>query len=469
MPTADAEPAQQAELALAWLPLDVDRAYRLLGVLLDGDETSQLAALAALREAGPGLLELRVAALLEATNPAVRATAGRALGASPRAGPDLVRRLGDPESDVAEAARDALVALGPAAWPALLDVPADVSDLCRVEALAQATRQGAPTASTRLGELGATLLTRAERQARLETWLLDRSELDELARAVGEERRRLARLGLRALGHLGDLNALDLAERALDSHDPVHQADGRQLAARLLGRRGARMARLLARPSTGRPGPLSRILEDALASESALVRAVAVEASGRILPPGRAALLLRRVATDPDPLVQAEVEAGLGRLQSSPGGAMLTTIEKLLFLRAIPTFQPVETEALRSLAELFAVQRYATGDVIFVEGEWGDRLYIVTEGQIVISSGGRDVIRLGPRHYFGEMALFDGEPRSATATAVQETTLLSLDRDAFYRLGRRSPDVLVGVIHVLSRRLRDANEASAQQRVSNGS
>jgi CRP-like cAMP-binding protein len=78
----------------------------------------------------------------------------------------------------------------------------------------------------------------------------------------------------------------------------------------------------------------------------------------------------------------------------------------------------------------------------------------VAEGQVAITAGGRQLDNLASRQYFGEMALFDSGPRSATATALEATTVLRLDRDDFYRLGRETPDLLPGVICVLSQRLR---------------
>jgi CRP/FNR family cyclic AMP-dependent transcriptional regulator len=133
---------------------------------------------------------------------------------------------------------------------------------------------------------------------------------------------------------------------------------------------------------------------------------------------------------------------------------MLTSVEKLMFLRAVPTFAGCEIDALRRFADAFVVQRFEAGEVIVREGEPGQHLYVVTEGRVDVTVGGRHLNEVGPRQYFGEMALFDGGPRSATATAIEATTLLRLDRDDFYRLGRESPDLLIGVIRVISERLR---------------
>ena len=136
---------------------------------------------------------------------------------------------------------------------------------------------------------------------------------------------------------------------------------------------------------------------------------------------------------------------------------MLTTVERLMYLRAIPTFRAVALETLRAVAEHLVAQRYPAGEAIVVEGEPGEHLYVVTEGRVAVSVGGRRVNELGPRQYFGEMALYDGGPRSATVAAAEDTTVLRLGRDALFRLGRQHPELLVGVIRVLSERLRTAN------------
>lgn len=136
---------------------------------------------------------------------------------------------------------------------------------------------------------------------------------------------------------------------------------------------------------------------------------------------------------------------------------MLTTIEKLMYLRVVPTFAQLELEAVRALAEVAITVTYRAGEPIFVEGEGGDCLFVVTEGRVALTSAATTLAELGSREHFGEMSLFDSGRRSAGATALRDTTLLRVDHDDFYRLGHRHPEILAGVISVLSARLRAAN------------
>jgi CRP/FNR family transcriptional regulator, cyclic AMP receptor protein len=97
---------------------------------------------------------------------------------------------------------------------------------------------------------------------------------------------------------------------------------------------------------------------------------------------------------------------------------------------------------------------FAAGDVIFAEGEPGDELYVVKEGEIRISIQGRNVETVGPGGMAGEMALIDAKARSATVLAKTKCTLYAIDRDAFLRLVGQAPDFSLEVMRVLAHRLR---------------
>jgi CRP/FNR family cyclic AMP-dependent transcriptional regulator len=106
------------------------------------------------------------------------------------------------------------------------------------------------------------------------------------------------------------------------------------------------------------------------------------------------------------------------------------------------------------------------GDVLFAEGDEGDRLYVVTDGKIKLgrtSSDGRENLLaiLGPSQMFGEQSLFDPGPRSATVTAVTETTLLSLAHDDLMRWLEGRPAVALGLLSQIASRLRKANDVNA--------
>ena len=97
---------------------------------------------------------------------------------------------------------------------------------------------------------------------------------------------------------------------------------------------------------------------------------------------------------------------------------------------------------------------YAEGGVIFIKGDEGDHAYVVAGGNIEIREGGRVIETMGPGELFGEMAVIDSEPRSASAVAVGPTELLVVDRAEFERRLSEEPDFAIKVMRLMARRLR---------------
>jgi CRP-like cAMP-binding protein len=100
---------------------------------------------------------------------------------------------------------------------------------------------------------------------------------------------------------------------------------------------------------------------------------------------------------------------------------------------------------------------------VIEEGSQGDEFYIILSGEVEVMKGGRPLTILGPGVHFGEMALVDHSPRSATVRAREATRLMALSRAAFYSLVRTEPvlssKLLWSFVQVLSHRLRATNEA----------
>jgi len=131
-------------------------------------------------------------------------------------------------------------------------------------------------------------------------------------------------------------------------------------------------------------------------------------------------------------------------------------------LRTVPIFSELSDEDITSLARLALRKRYPKDTVVFFENEEGDFFFTILEGRIkvtILGDDGREVILsvLGPGDFFGEMALLDNEPRSATAIAVEESELLSLHRNDFQTVLNDNKSITSALIRVLSARLRRAN------------
>ncbi len=108
-------------------------------------------------------------------------------------------------------------------------------------------------------------------------------------------------------------------------------------------------------------------------------------------------------------------------------------------------------------------RRFTKGTVILEEGLPGDHMYFIREGRVKVtmaSGDGRERIAslLQAGDFFGDMALIDLRPRSASATALEATTVLAISRSTFLRLLRGSPELSLGIIRDLVDRLRQADE-----------
>jgi len=136
-------------------------------------------------------------------------------------------------------------------------------------------------------------------------------------------------------------------------------------------------------------------------------------------------------------------------------------------LANIPLFESLTPEDLESLSRRLEQTEFAVGDVIFNQGDQGSSLFIIEDGAVEISYGegrGRVVLAtLFTGQYFGELSLFDGAPRSATATAAKRSRLIRLDRDDLVDFVNKNPSAALRIIAEMSERLRQTNELMSQQ------
>ena len=133
---------------------------------------------------------------------------------------------------------------------------------------------------------------------------------------------------------------------------------------------------------------------------------------------------------------------------------MITTVEKVLFLKRIDLFSQIVSEDLAQIAQITEEMHIEEGEEVFHEGETGNTLFFIVDGQVRIHRGGTTLATLGERSVFGEMSLLDMEPRSATVTVVDDVTLLRIERDDFHDILAEKAEIAQGIIMVLSRRLR---------------
>jgi len=133
------------------------------------------------------------------------------------------------------------------------------------------------------------------------------------------------------------------------------------------------------------------------------------------------------------------------------------------FLRRISLFADLRPEELRGVAAIVRRRRYPKGSVIFTQDSLGDVAFIVLRGRVEIvlhSPDGRDFIltEAFPADYFGELALLDRQPRTASAIAVEDTEVMVLNRNEFLAEIEKSPRIMLRIIQALCGRIRTADE-----------
>ena len=146
---------------------------------------------------------------------------------------------------------------------------------------------------------------------------------------------------------------------------------------------------------------------------------------------------------------------------SDPSAA--DVIRKLDILRKIPLFRHLGYKELVKVLNQTTLRTFKPGDYAIKEGSTGEEFYIILAGEVEVVKGGRPLTTLGPGVHFGEMALVDHSPRSASVRARVDTRLMALTRSAFYSLVRTeavlASKLLWSFVQVLSHRLRATNEA----------
>ena len=133
-------------------------------------------------------------------------------------------------------------------------------------------------------------------------------------------------------------------------------------------------------------------------------------------------------------------------------------------IRKAPLFTALDDAAAASLLANMVSVKIAKGSVLFAEGDEGDQLYVIAEGKLKLgtSSGdGRENLLsiLGPGEMFGELSLFDPNPRTSTATAVTDAKLLGLGQEKLLPWLVENPMVSLQLLASLAQRLRRTNEA----------
>ena len=142
---------------------------------------------------------------------------------------------------------------------------------------------------------------------------------------------------------------------------------------------------------------------------------------------------------------------------------MLSTIEKILFLRSVELFEKISDEHLGRVAQVAQEVQFKKDERFIRQGDPGDCLYIIVNGEvnIVVDGVGQIAVR-GEKSVHGEMAILTSQPRSANCVAGTDLTALKIGQDDFFLLLGEEPELSLGIIKVLADRLVEADRRAAE-------
>ena len=206
---------------------------------------------------------------------------------------------------------------------------------------------------------------------------------------------------------------------------------------------------------------LSMTVADALAGSDALINETAAWTLSRLKENGA------NPKGQPLPASpQLDQAAGILNKPRTGSSTMLTTIEKVIALKKVSIFAATPDETLVDVAALLEEVDVDAGERIIEKGDLGDCMYIIVDGEVKVHDGDITLNKLAAGDVFGEMAVLDSEPRSASVTALVNTSLLRLAQEPLYALTDEQPEVARRIIRVLSRHLRariqDMNDLRSQ-------
>lgn len=153
---------------------------------------------------------------------------------------------------------------------------------------------------------------------------------------------------------------------------------------------------------------------------------------------------------------------------SLAGVATMRSAEVVDLLAKVPVFATLELGDLQRIADLAVPRSFASGQVVFREGDASDTCYVVRSGRaraVREHSDGRTIAlaTFGPGDIFGELALFEDELRSATIEATEPTDVVAVLGPDMRRLLSEHPEISTRLVIALGRRLRETNERLARQ------
>ena len=134
------------------------------------------------------------------------------------------------------------------------------------------------------------------------------------------------------------------------------------------------------------------------------------------------------------------------------GGSIVEMLQKT------PLWAGLTSQDLGLVAKYAEEHKFESGRKIVTKGEPGTGFYLLLEGAVEVRSGSETLSKLGPGQFFGEMAIFDSQPRSADVVAIEPSRILTLSANSFKTLLFANPRIALRMLQELARRLRSTDE-----------
>lgn len=204
------------------------------------------------------------------------------------------------------------------------------------------------------------------------------------------------------------------------------------------------------------------LLEHVLSEEERAPLMEQVEAHHRELPPGAAGRLEQQLAAlvcSEDVVLRACARhvarvRGLELPPPQEGDMKEEVVQRLFALEGVTVFAQNDVDDLAAVAAIAREARFRAGERIYSQGDPGDALYVIVEGEVEAIRNGKHVMSMQAKETFGDVSLLDGAPRPTDAVALRDTRVLVIDRRDFLDLLSDRPELLTGFFRAVSQQLR---------------
>ena len=137
---------------------------------------------------------------------------------------------------------------------------------------------------------------------------------------------------------------------------------------------------------------------------------------------------------------------------------MFTMLEKITTLKKVDLFSTISSKNLYHVSQITEEVEFLEGEIIFSEGDFGDYMLVIAKGIVRIHKGEKTIAEMGSGVCFGEMAILDGEPRSADATVIEDCILFKIKQRDFSQVLSIQNDVMMSIVKILTKRLRETTQ-----------